>query len=500
MPTPSSSTAPLLQVHALARSFGSTRALADLHFALDAGEIVALMGANGAGKSTFVKILSGVLAADSGRIEFKGRPYAPRTPAEASAARVVTVHQSTDLVGIPGLTVADALLLNRFVDRRQPLFLSRASVRREAARMLDAAGFALPLERDFAELPAADRQLVAIARALANRAELLILDEPTASLSAAESERLYATLLDLKRRGIAVLYISHRTADLQAIADRVAVLRGGRVVDTFARPVDFARAIETMIGRPLASARPDARSAHGTALFELEGARLLPGSEPFDLALHPGEVVAVTGVLGAGKSRLLNAIFGCGALAGGTMRLAGAPHAPASPRAAIAAGVAMAGEDRHRTSLLPAGWPGESIAQTISLPHLARWFPSGLLRPRVERDKASAAIRRLGIRASDPMASVWTLSGGNQQKVVLGRWDAEPARLLLLDEPFQGVDVGARHDIITAIRSNTERATLIATSDPEEAIEVADRVLVMDRHTLRAPAVRHPDRAAAFTP
>lgn len=479
---------PLLQAQAVSRSFGSTRALVDLDFTIDAGEIVALMGANGAGKSTFVKILSGVLPADSGRIVFKGRPYAPRTPAEATAAQVVTVHQSTDLVGIPGLSVADALLLNRFVDRGQPLFLSRASVRREAARMLAAAGFELPLDRDFAALPAADRQLLAIARALANRAELLILDEPTASLSASEAQRLYATLLALKARGIAVLYISHRTADLQALADRVAVLRGGRVVDTFARPVDFGRAIETMIGRPLSSARPDARRAQGAAVFELSAARLLPGSAPFDLALHRGEVVAVTGVLGAGKSRLLNAIFGCGALAAGSMRLAGAPHAPASPRAAIAAGVAMAGEDRHRTSLMPAGWPGESIAQTISLPHLARWFPPGFTRARVERDKAASAIRRLGIRASDPAASVWTLSGGNQQKVVLGRWDAEPARLLLLDEPFQGVDVGARHDIIAAIRSDTERATLIATSDPQEAIEVADRVLVMDHHTLRSEA------------
>jgi len=476
---------PLLEARALSRSFGSTKALVDLTLDIHPGEIVALMGANGAGKSTFVKILSGVLAADSGEITFKGRPFAPRTPAEATAAGIVTVHQSTDLVGIPGLTVGDALLLNRFVDRTQPFFVSRRRVRREAEAMLREAGFDLPVDRDFAELSAADRQLVAIARALANRAQLLILDEPTASLSGAESGRLYATLLDLRRRGIAILYISHRTADLAALADRVAVLRGGRVIETFARPIDFNAAIETMIGRALASARPDARRAEGTPVFEMTGARLLPASTPFDLSLRRGEVVAVTGVLGAGKSRLLSAIFGTGRLAAGTMRLDGAPHAPKTPREAIAAGIAMAGEDRHRSSLMPAGWPGETIAETISLPHLARWYPSGFIRPRLEREKAEAAIRRLGIRAAGPDASVWTLSGGNQQKVVLGRWEAEPGRLLLLDEPFQGVDVGARHDIITAIRGRTDRATLIATSDPEEAIEVADRVLVMDHHTLR---------------
>jgi simple sugar transport system ATP-binding protein len=475
----------LLEASALFRSFGSTKALADLSLAVGAGEIVALMGANGAGKSTFVKILSGVLAPDGGAVTFKGRPYAPQTPAEAAAAGVVTVHQSTDLVGIPGLTVGDALLLNRFVDRRQPFFVSRRRVRREASTMLREAGFDLPVDRDFAELSAADRQLVAIARALANKAELLILDEPTASLSASESRRLYATLTDLKRRGIAILYISHRTADLEALADRVAVLRGGRVVETFARPIDFDKAIETMIGRPLASARPDARTTEGTPVFELADARLLPASAPFDLTLRRGEVVAVTGVLGAGKSRLLSAIFGAGRLAGGAMRLGGAPYAPQTPRDAIAAGVAMAGEDRHCSSLMPAGWPGETIAETISLPHLARWYPAGFIRRYKEIDKAEAAISRLGIRASGPSASIWTLSGGNQQKVVLGRWEAEPSRLLLLDEPFQGVDVGARHDIITAIRSHADRATLIATSDPEEAIEVADRVLVMDHHTIR---------------
>ena len=476
---------PLLQAQALSRSFGSTRALADFNFSIDPGEIVALMGANGAGKSTFVKIISGVLSADSGGVTFKGQPFAPATPAEASAAGIVTVHQSTDLVGIPGLTVADALLLNRFVDRKQPFFVSRGRVRREAEAMLRDAGFDLPVERDFADLSAAERQLVAIARGLANKAELLILDEPTASLSTTESKRLYDTLLDLKTRGIAILYISHRTADLEALADRVAVLRGGRLVETFRRPVDFDAAIETMIGRPLTSARPDARTFAGNPMLELSGVRLLPGSDPFDLTVHRGEVVAITGVLGAGKSRLLSAIFGNGTLAAGEMRLEGHAFAPENPRDAVDAGVAMAGEDRHRSSLMPAGWPGDTIAATISLPHLHRWYPTGLIHPRRERAKAEAAIERLGIRASGPTASVWTLSGGNQQKVVLARWEAEPGKLLLLDEPFQGVDVGARHDIITAIRSRSDRATLIATSDPEEAIEVADRVLVMDHHSLR---------------
>ncbi|PDT28672.1 ABC transporter ATP-binding protein [Rhizobium sp. L9] len=479
---------PLLHIGNITRSFGSTRALAGADLSIERGEIVALMGANGAGKSTLVKILSGVLAADGGTIHLEGHPFAPRSPAEAAKAGVVTVHQSTDIVGAAGLTAADALLLNRFADRSTPFFVSRAGIRRAAQAMLDAAGFSLPLDRDFGELASADRQLVAIARALANRADLLILDEPTASLSGEESRRLFDILLRLRKRGLAILYISHRTADLEAIADRAIVMRGGHVVGTFSRPIDFSSAIETMIGRKLEAARPDARPAIGPAIFEMRDVSLLPEGATFDLSLYEGEVVAVTGVLGAGKSRLLQAIFGVTALKRGAMFLDGRPYRPKSPAEAIASGVAMAAEDRHRSSLMPPAWPGHSLSATISLPHLGKWYPHGFLLGGRERREAEQAIVRLGIKAAGPLASIWSLSGGNQQKAVIARWEAEPSRLLLLDEPFQGVDVGARRDIIRAIRARTDRATLIATSDPEEAYEVADRILVIDRHVLRPAA------------
>ncbi len=485
----------LLSIENLTRSFESTRALSGASLSIARGEIVALMGANGAGKSTLVKILSGVLSADGGVVMLDGRPFAPQTPAEAAARGIVTVHQSTDLVGAPGLSVADVLLLNRFADGSEPFFVSTRTVRARARTMLDAAGFDLPLDRDFADLGAADRQLVAIARALSNKADLLILDEPTASLSIEESQRLFDILLRLRAQGLAVLYISHRTADLRAIADRALVMRGGRVVGAFEKPIDFGAAIETMIGRKLEQARPGARTENGPVVFEMTDARLLAGSTPFDLSIREGEVVAITGVLGAGKSRLLSAIFGTGRLASGTMTLDGQRYEPNGPAAAIAAGVVMAAEDRHHSSLMPPSWPGNSVAATISLPHLRKWYPQGFLWGNRERREAEQAIKRLRIKAPGPDASIWTLSGGNQQKTVLARWEAEPSRLLLLDEPFQGVDVGARQDIIEAIRARSDRATLIATSDPEEAFEVADRILVIDHHSVR-PAQANNDQTA----
>jgi simple sugar transport system ATP-binding protein len=474
----------ILSATNVTRAFGATKALTGADLSVRAGEIVALMGANGAGKSTLVNIISGNLKPDAGVLTLHGQNFAPNSPAEAADAGIITVHQSTDRVGAAGLRVADVLLMQSYANGTAPLFLSRRYVREQAQAILDKAGFSLPLDVDFADLRAADRQLVAIARAIYAKASLLILDEPTASLSAAEAARLYDVLKRLRAQGMAILYISHRIADLEALADRVVVMRGGRVVESFVRPIDFGAAITAMIGRSLDKARPEPRVHSGAPVVDLRSVQLLPESAPISFDIHKGEVIAITGPLGAGKSRLLRALFGLESFYGGQVNLDGQLYHPHDQREAIARGVVMAGEDRHRSSMMPAGWPGNTVAQTIGLPHLSKWFPTGFLLGDKEQREGASAIARLGIKAPGPNAPIETLSGGNQQKVVLARWQAEPTRLLLLDEPFQGVDVGARADIIAAIRQDTQGATLIATSDPEEAAEVADRIFTMERHTL----------------
>ena len=299
----------------------------------------------------------------------------------------------------------------------------------------------------------AERQLIAIARAVAAKSSVLILDEPTSTLSASEAERLFGILERLRASGIAILYISHRLGDLQRIADRAVVLRGGRVVGEFCRPIDFQAAVGAMIGRSLEAALAGRRGSVDAAVaLSLKGVRLIPQAAPFDLDVRLGEVVAITGALGSGKSRLLRGLYGLDDFAGGEVLLDGQPWKSSGPAQSIGSGVYMVAEDRWVSSLMPSTTLSGTIAGTISFPHLKKWFGNGIVRASRERRAAEQAIARLGIRARGPDDTLEELSGGNQQKVVLARWQAEPCRLLLLDEPFQGVDVGARADLIAAIR------------------------------------------------
>ena len=484
-------TVPVLTARAVSKRFGPTLALDRADLSIHEGEVVALMGANGAGKSTLVKILSGVYSPDDGDLSLRGQPFRPASPHDAKRCGVATVHQSVADAVVPTLSIADNLLLDRLCDPSSPWRATPAARLQAAAPLAARVGLEADLSAPLASLSLASQQLVTLARALATRPALLILDEPTASLSAPEAERLFGLLDRLRAEGVAILLVSHRLGDLRRIAGRVTIVRDGRIVADLHAPIDFDAAVETMIGRALrthpAGVSATTASASGTQApyFSVRDLQLTPGSIPFDLDMQRGEIVAIAGPVGGGKSRFARAIFGAARASAGTMTLDGKPWHPRSPADAIRAGVFLAGEDRWRTSLFPDSVPFASIAGTLSFPFLSLWFKPGRVRRAREQRVATEAIERFGIRCTGPDDRLTRLSGGNQQKVVLARWHAQPARLLLLDEPFQGVDAGARADIVDTLRRHApERATLVFVSDLEEALEIADRVVRFDRATL----------------
>jgi simple sugar transport system ATP-binding protein len=500
MPTSLQDDTPSLRLVNITKAYGPARVLDQASLSIDRGEVVALMGANGAGKSTLAKIAAGVVEPDDGQIFVGGQEIHSSSPRAARRNGIVIVHQSTNELGAPGLTVAENLVLDDLCTGTFGTLASHRKIENRARTVAARIGLELELGQDFGELGPAHRQLVAIARAVAANAAILILDEPTASLSAAEAARLFSVVDHLRDLGVGILYISHRLEDIRRIADRIVVLRNGRIVANQVRPLDLTAAIQAMIGRNLDAIRREPKGAPcGDPVLNLRQVRLIPGAGTFDLTVAPGEVVAVTGPLGSGKSRLLGAIFGLTRIAEGEIRLLGRPWSPGGPEEAIAAGVFMAGEDRWRSSLLPPATPGADIAGTIALPHRRRWFPSGLVKARQEHTTAESSIRALGIRCRGSRDTLDLLSGGNQQKVVVARWQAASYRLLLLDEPFQGVDVGARRDLISAIRAGrAEAATVVATSDVEEALEVADLVAVMRNHTVAGLYDLRKDDSASF--
>jgi simple sugar transport system ATP-binding protein len=482
-------TSPILSANALSKRFGPTVALDRVDLSIHAGEVVALMGANGAGKSTLVKILSGVYQPDGGELSLRGQSFSPASPHDAKQLGIAAVHQSIADAVVPTLSIADNLLLDRLCDSTSPWRVPSAVRLQAAAPLAARVGLEVDLAAPLGSLSLAAQQLVTLARALATRPALLILDEPTASLSAPEAERLFSLIERLRNEGVAILLVSHRLSDLRRIAGRVAIVRDGRIVADLHAPIDFDAAVETMIGRPLRSRVTSGATAAAAAThrpcFSVQNLQLTPGSIPFDLDVERGEIVAIAGPVGGGKSRFARAIFGAAHAITGTMTLDGKPWRPRSPAEAIRAGVFLAGEDRWRTSLFPGSVPFASIAGTLSFPFLSRWFKYGGVRRVRERRAALDAIERFGIRCTGPDDRLERLSGGNQQKVVLARWHAQAARLLLLDEPFQGVDAGARADIVDTLRRHApERATLVFVSDLEEAFEIADRVVRFDRSTL----------------
>lgn len=471
----------VFRVAGLRKSFGPNQVLGGVGLELRAGEVTVLMGANGAGKSTLVKIVSGVYSRDAGSMTLDGRDFAPVTPAEAIRAGVVTVHQNINDGVVAALDVATNLTLDRLSGARAPLFFNPRKVRREARAVAERLGLDIDLDAAIPDLSLADRQMVAIARAMAHEPKVLILDEPTSSLSSAEANRLFALIDRLRAHGVAILYISHRMSDIRRLADRIVSLRDGVIVGTFAeKPLDYQGAVDAMLGHRSDQAAIEARTA-GRTIFATEGLVIAEGARPISLSLGDGEIVAVTGLVGVGKTALAETLFGARRPHGGSMSLAGRPYAPKSPGEAIEAGVFLVAKDRAESGIVR----DFNIYENMSLPFLKRISAFGVSRRGAERAIARGQIKELGIVCRSERDDMATLSGGNQQKVMVARWMTQNASLFMLDEPFQGVDIAARRDIAAKLRASASgRATLIFVTEIDEALETADRILVMSEHTI----------------
>lgn len=471
----------VFRIGSVRKSFGPVPVLQGVDLDLKAGAVTVLMGANGAGKSTLVRILSGVYARDAGKITLAGAAFEPATPAEAIRAGVVTVHQNINDGVVADLDVATNLTLDRLSGRGARLFFNPRRVRREAAAVASRMGLAINLAANINDLALADRQMVAIARAMAHEPKVLILDEPTSSLSSAEAERLFDLVDRLKARGVAILYISHRMSDIRRLADSIVSLRDGRITGRFEGPdLDYEGAVNAMLGQKVSAGAVTVRDASAPVL-KVRGLKLSEQALPFDFALGDGEIVAITGLVGVGKTALAETLFGARAPAAGEMTLDGSRYAPKSTGQAIASGVFLVAKDRAESGIVP----DFNIYENISLPFLRRLSRFGISSRRAEKAKARQQMTALGVVCRSERDEMQTLSGGNQQKVMVARWLSEPSRLLILDEPFQGVDIAARRDIGAKLRASAAgRSTILFLTELDEAFEVADRILVMSEQTI----------------
>jgi len=474
---------PLLRLESVSKSFGGTAALRGISLEVRAGEALGLIGENGAGKSTLIKILSGVHRPDSGQVFWDGRAIELAHPRAALAAGIATIHQ--ELACFERLTVAENLLMGEPWPRH---FWGGTNWRRlnaEAARRLRAAELAINPAAMFHSLNPAQRQAVAIARALAQNARLLILDEPTASLTEPESERLLARLQRLKEEGVALLYVSHRLDEVLRLADRVAVLRDGAQTGEYpARAATVERMVRDMVGQELEASIASAPAPVGPPVLAVEGYSRAGLFSGISFTLRSGEILGLAGLVGAGRSELARALFGLYPPDSGTAQLDGKSYAPESPGAARRSGVAYVPEERKRQGFVL----DHSLSAGLSIGWLDALSRFGWLRPDAEAARVSAAITKFGIKARSPDQPVGTLSGGNQQKALLARWLECGPRVIILDEPTRGVDVGAKAEIHNLIRQLAAQGTavLLISSDLPEVQSLSSRLLVMRKGQLTA--------------
>jgi rhamnose transport system ATP-binding protein len=477
----------LVSLRGIAMRFGATRAVDGVDLDLDAGEIHGLIGENGAGKSTLMRVLAGFFDDYEGAIFIEGRETDIASPADARREGVALVHQELSL--LPEFTVAENIFLGCEPGGVLPGTVSFARMRREAQRALSECGVSVDPAAKVESLSIAERQLVEIVKGVALAPRVLILDEPTSSLTIHEVQELFAILRKLALRGTAIVYISHKLDEIFAITDRVTVLRDGRKVAT-APTGEWTEStlVHAMVGRDLSALFPHEPSPPGTARLEVRGLMSRGAFGPVSFALRSGEIVGLYGIIGAGRSELAMALFGLAPVDGGSILLDGDEAPIRSAAAALRAGIGLVPEDRHRMGLVPM----LSVSTNMSLSALPLLTRLGFVRRTAEQANVASFLRRLLLRARSPMQEAGSLSGGNQQKVVLGRALMPGPRILILDEPTRGIDVVAKAEVHGVIDSLAREGlcVLLISSEIPEILGMSDRILVMREGLIVGEAAR----------
>ena len=476
---------PRVQLTGIGKRFGPTAALTDVSLEVLAGEVHALVGENGAGKSTLVKVLAGIHQPDTGRILLDGEPTVIPSPAAARALGIAVVHQEPRL--FPDLSVAENIFLaSPPKDRFHTI--AWGDMRRKAAELFEQLDVKIDVAAPVRGLSMADQQLIEIAKALSIEARVLILDEPTASLSSHEVERLFSIVRRTKERGVGVLFVSHRLEEVFELCDRATVFRDGRhVITAPTAELTTASLVRHMVGREV-SLFPKSTSARGDVLLEVRHLSDASGFRDVSFAVRAGEILGLAGLVGAGRTEIARVLFAVEPRTAGEILLEGRPVSFKTPSEALRAGIAYVPEDRHQDGLIL----DFSIAHNITLPILARLFPRLFLQSRTEADLAAGYSERLRVRSTGVDQAASALSGGNQQKVVIAKWLATEPRVLILDEPTRGVDIGAKvevHRIVSDLAASG-LAIIMISSDLPEVLAMSDRILVLHEGRITAEIAR----------
>ncbi|HEU5030477.1 MAG TPA: sugar ABC transporter ATP-binding protein [Spirillospora sp.] len=465
----------LADVH---KSFGENHVLRGVSLAVEPGEVVALCGENGAGKSTLTRVISGAHQPDGGRVLIDGEAAVLKDPQAAMALGIEVIYQEFQQNLFPNLSVAENMHVLDREGRFGRLSVSRRRMAEAAASALRDLGLDVDVRRPVGELGVAERQMVEIAKAMTHKPRLLILDEPTAALDERESERLFEQVRRLREAGVTILYISHRLDEVFELSDRIVVLRDGRVtLDEPTGSLTPARVVTAMVGDAVDDFYPKERNATDRVVLRVRGASGGAAFHGVDLDVRAGEVLGIGGVVGCGRGELLRALFGLHPLTAGTVTVDGEPVRARDPRQAIAGRIAYVTPDRSGEGLAMQ----QSVEANVSLPSLGRFTTADVVRRGRERAATGKVMADLRVRAASPSIPAGSLSGGNQQKTLFAKWVMTGPRVLLMDEPTRGVDVGAKTEIYRIINGLTADgvAVVLVSSDLPELVAMSDRVLVM---------------------